>query len=78
MDGLPPSARLVGIGFYVAICIAGGALLGQLLDSELDTDIVFTLLGLLLGIAAGLWGLVTQLQEVLAAIDRKRTERKGR
>ena len=76
MDNLPPSARLVGIGFYVAICIAGGALLGRLLDDELGTDVVFTLVGLLLGVALGLWGLVIQLQEVLAAINKGRTEGK--
>jgi len=76
MDNLPPSARLIGIGFYVAICIAGGALLGRLLDDELGTDVVFTLVGLLLGVALGLWGLVIQLQEVLAAINKGRTEGK--
>jgi len=76
MDNPPPSARLVGIGFYVAICIAGGALLGRLLDDELGTDVVFTLVGLLLGVALGLWGLVIQLQEVLAAINKGRTEGK--
>ena len=76
MDNMPPSARLVGIGFYVAICIAGGALLGRLLDDELGTDVVFTLVGLLLGVALGLWGLVIQLQEVLAAINKGRTEGK--
>ena len=75
MDSLPPSARLVGIGFYVAICIAGGTLVGVQLDKWLDTGKVLTLLGLALGLVMAIYGGLHQLFEVLAAIDARRTGR---
>ena len=70
---MPPSARLIGVGFYVALCIVAGAIGGRELDKALDTDVVFTLVGLGLGIVLGLWGLIVQLNEVLAEINRRRT-----
>ena len=76
MDRLPASARLLGIGFYVGICIAGGTMVGQVLDNELDTGKVLTLAGLGLGLVAALWGGVRQLLDVLDAINRGRTEGK--
>lgn len=77
MGGMPPSARLVGVGFYVALCIVIGAIGGRELDKALGTDIVFTLIGLILGIVLGLWGLVVQLNQVLNEINRRRTEGKN-
>jgi hypothetical protein len=76
MDGLPPSARLVGIGFYVGLCIALGTVGGRELDRALDTGTVFTLLGLALGLVLAIWGGVRQLLDVLDAINRQRTEGK--
>ena len=76
MNGMPPSARLVGIGFYVAICIAGGTILGRWLDGEFDTGKVLTLAGLALGLGMALWGGIRQLMDVLHEIDRRRIERK--
>ena len=78
MDALPPSARLVGIGFYVALCIVLGAIGGRELDRALDTDKVFTLLGLFLGLILALWGGVRQLLDVVRAIDQGRDQGSGR
>ncbi len=72
MDAMPPSARLVGIGFYVALCIVLGAVAGRELDKALDADKVFTLLGLTLGLILALWGSVRQLLDVVRAIDQSR------
>jgi hypothetical protein len=72
MDGLPPSARLVGIGFYVALCIALGAVGGRELDRALDTGVALTLLGLGVGLGLALWGGIRQLLDVLNAINRQR------
>ncbi len=72
MDGLPPSARLVGIGFYVAICIAGCTLGGRELDGVFGTGTVLTLAGLALGLVMAIWGGLHQLFEVLAEINRRR------
>ena len=77
MDGLPPSARLIGVGFYVALCIGLGALGGRELDKLTGTEPLFTLLGLLLGIFLALYGFIQQLTEVLAEINR-RAARRGR
>ena len=73
MEGLPPSARLVGIGFYIAVTIALGLLGGAQVDSWMDTGKLFTVIGLMLGIALALYGAFRQLMEVLEAINRRRT-----
>lgn len=74
MNGeLPPSARLLGMGFYIAICIVLGVVGGMQVDKALDTGKAFTVVGLLLGLFFGLWGGWIQLKRVLDAIDRRRT-----
>jgi hypothetical protein len=68
--------RLVGIGFYVGLCIVLGTLGGRELDKALDTGRLFTIVGLGVGLACALYGGFRQLMEVLAAINRRRTEGK--
>jgi hypothetical protein len=77
MQGLPPSVRLLGIGFYFATCIVMGVLAGRELDQALDTNRVFTIAGLALGLVLAIWGGIKQLMDVLAAINSRRTEGKG-
>ncbi|MBM3935186.1 MAG: AtpZ/AtpI family protein [SAR202 cluster bacterium] len=74
--------RLLGIGMYIALCIAGGALLGYLLDRSLDTRPLLTLVCLGLGIAFAMIGMFRMLRTVLAASaqeykkkDRKKSKR---
>ncbi len=50
--------RLTGFGWYVAISIAGGALLGVWLDRHFDTAPALMLAGLAVGIAVAALGLV--------------------
>ena len=50
--------RLTGFGWYVAISIAGGTLLGVWLDRQWDTSPALTLVGLAVGIAVATLGLV--------------------
>ena len=76
MDRLPPSARLLGIGFYIAICIVLGTLGGRELDRAFDTGRLLTVAGLALGLVVALWGGTLQLMEVLRAIDARRGERR--
>ena len=59
--------RLVGIGWYVAICIGGGAIGGFWLDNWLDLSPILTLLGLGVGIAVAVIGMYRMLMAVLAA-----------
>ena len=70
---MPPSARLVGIGFYIAVTIIFGLLCGAQVDKWMDTGKLFTVIGLGLGIALALFGAFRQLMQVLEAIERRRT-----
>ena len=65
MERLPPTVRLTGLGFYLALCISGGVFGGVQLDEWLDTGRLFAVLGLLLGLALGLGGSFILLLEVL-------------
>jgi len=65
--------RLIGMGWYVAICIILGVFGGIELDKLLDTGKLFTVAGLFVGLFFGLWGGWLQLREVLNAINRRGT-----
>ena len=58
--------RLVGIGWYVAICIGGGSFGGLWLDRQLGLSPIFTLVGLGLGIAVAIAGMYRMLMAVLS------------
>ncbi len=72
MERLPPTMRLTGLGFYLALCISGGVFGGVQLDGLLDTGRLFAVLGLLLGLALGLGGSFILLLEVLKTNDDKK------
>ena len=61
--------RLVGIGWFVAVCIGGGAVGGLLLDRQLETGPIITLVGLCVGIAAAVVGMYRMLMAVLTTPD---------
>ena len=69
--------RLVGIGWYVAICIGGGAIGGYWLDRQLDLSPILTLLGLGAGIALAVVGMYRMLMAVLAAPADSKGEGRG-
>ena len=50
------AGRLIGVGWYIGICIAGGVYGGVRLDTEFETDVIFTLVGLFLGLALAFLG----------------------
>ncbi len=72
IQDLPPTMRLLGIGFYVGLCIGGMAALGYVLDNVLDTRPVLVLVGLALGLVMAFWGGYIQLMDVLAEISQPR------
>jgi hypothetical protein len=72
LGGFPPSARLLGIGFYVGTCIVMGVLGGSVLDGWLETGKTFTIAGLFAGLVLALYGGFLQLMEVLHDIERRR------
>lgn len=69
---MPPSARLIGIGFYIGLCIALGALGGRELDQQLGTDRLMTVMGILAGVFLAIYGGLTQLLDVVKQINRRR------
>ena len=49
--------QLVGVGWYVGICIVGGLFGGLWLDRRLDVLPVFTLVGVVLGTVMAFYGI---------------------
>ena len=56
MGKLPPAVRLLGLGWYIALCIGGLSAAGVLLDQVVEMKPVFTLLGLGVGLVTALGG----------------------
>jgi len=73
VDRLPPAARLIGIGWYFAVCIVVGVVGGVLLDRVADTAPLLTLLGLVLGLVTAFYGGYRMLMDVLGT-DQGRKE----
>jgi Putative F0F1-ATPase subunit Ca2+/Mg2+ transporter len=67
---LTPAVQLLGLGSYVAVCIAGGTVGGFYLDEALGTGRFLTLGGLALGLVAALYGGYRMLMDTLADIQR--------
>ena len=65
-ERLALALRLLGIGWYVAVCIAGGTYGGYLLDEWLGLNPLLTLLGLGLGIAVAVVGMMRMLLAVFS------------
>lgn len=70
MQRLTPAIQLLGLGSYVATCIAGGTVGGYFLDEALDTGRILTLTGLALGLAVAFYGGYRMLMDTIADINR--------
>lgn len=66
----PELAQLLGLGSYIAVCIAGGAVGGYFLDRWLGTGRFLTLGGLGLGLLFAFYGGYRALRDVFAAAGR--------
>ena len=59
--------RLVGIGWFVALCIGGGAFGGLFLDRQFESGPVLTMVGMCAGIAIAVVGMYRMLMAILSA-----------
>lgn len=75
MTRLPPTIRLMGLGFYIAACIVGGVVGGLQMDRLLDTGRLFAVLGLMVGLAVALTGGYLLLMEVLKTNEGRKGSR---
>ena len=64
--------RLLGIGWFVAICIGGGAVAGLWLDGRFGVSPALTLVGLSAGIALAVFGMFSMLSAVLSDPEERR------
>ena len=63
--------RLLGIGWYVGICIAAGAVAGLWADDRLGLSPFLTLTGVGVGLIAAIAGMYRMLLAVLGYISEK-------
>lgn len=57
--------QLVGVGWYVVVCIIGGLLVGLWLDKALQALPVFTLTGVILGTVMAFYGIYKMVLPLL-------------
>jgi F0F1-type ATP synthase assembly protein I len=75
---LTPAVQLLGLGSYVATCIAGGTVGGYFLDRWLETAPALTLAGLGLGLLTAFYGGYRMLMDTLASIRRWQERQTGK
>ena len=75
MQGLGPVVQLLGLGSYLATCIAGGPIAGYFLDEWLGTGRLLTLSGLALGLVVGFYGAYQMITRTLSDMQRWQTAR---
>ena len=64
-SGFGQAMRLLGLGWYVALCIILGVVGGLWMDGKLDVRPLFTLLGLGLGLVVAIYGSYKMVQSLL-------------
>lgn len=62
MDKWLPALKLTGIGFYVATCIVGGALIGWWLG---DKQLLYIMIGLVAGVLIAGYGVYRMLRSII-------------
>jgi ATP synthase protein I len=65
MEKWQAALRLVGLAWYIGICIGGGILGGLWLDGRLNTKPLFVIVGLLLGLTLAMYGLYRMIKPLL-------------
>lgn len=71
MDKWIPALKLTGIGFYVAVCIAGGALVGWWFG---DKQTIYILIGLVVGLILAVYGVYRMIRSVIEEQKKKEND----
>ena len=61
MNRLAAALRLLGVGWYIGVCIVGGVWGGLWLDGRLNTQPIFVIVGLILGVVIAIYGVYRML-----------------
>ena len=56
--------KLVGVGWYISVCILLGVLAGRWLDGKLNSEPLWLIIGLLLGVIVAFYGVYRMLPGV--------------
>ncbi|MFC1925455.1 AtpZ/AtpI family protein [Chloroflexota bacterium] len=80
LKGWALAYKMLGIGWYIAFCLAGGFAGGYFLDQYIDTFPVFTLVLLTLGLFVAFYGIYRMVLPLLkeAKNQDKVTGKEGR
>lgn len=73
MNRLAAALRLLGVGWYVGVCIVLGVWGGLWLDDRLNTQPIFVIVGLILGVVIAFYGLYRM---VLPNLNKKQNKGK--
>lgn len=68
------ASKVVGVGWYIGICIVLGVWGGLWLDSKLNTQPILLIVGLILGIIIAFYGVYRM---ILPIINHKQNKGKG-
>jgi len=63
--------RLVGVGWYIGICIFLGVFAGLWLDKKFDTSPILVIVGLILGITIAFYGVYRMILPLIGDKDDK-------
>jgi F0F1-type ATP synthase assembly protein I len=58
-----PALRLIGVGFFIGICIVGGALVGWWLG---DKKPLFMIIGLVVGLVVAFYGVYQMIRPLMS------------
>lgn len=59
------SVQLIGVGWYIVVCLFLGMFGGLWIDRQLSTEPVFTLLGVLIGTILAFYGIYKIVKDIM-------------
>jgi putative Ca2+/H+ antiporter (TMEM165/GDT1 family) len=66
MEKWGPAVRLIGIGFYIALCLVVGVMGGNWLDHKFRTQPIFLLGSIVVALVLIFWGVYQMLLPIIS------------